>query len=264
MTMIPNILSIAGSDPSGGAGIQADLKTFTALGCYGMAAITALTAQNTEGVRSVVNVPERFMRDQLEAIFDDVDISAIKIGMLSNVEVMNAVADCLEKYKVKNIVLDPVMVATSGDMLMESDAIDILKNRLIPLARVLTPNIPEAEKLMKKSVLDVEESAKNLLSLGAKSVLLKGGHLKGDMARDILADESGVNIFEAQRVYTMNTHGTGCTLSSAIAAYIGLGDDLHVACDKAKSYLTKALEQSFELDVGHGCGPINHLWNIHD
>lgn len=262
--MIPNILSIAGSDPSGGAGVQADLKTFTTLGCYGMAAITALTAQNTQGVRSVVNVPERFMRDQLDAIFEDITVDAVKIGMLSSVEIMNVVADSLEKYQVQNVVLDPVMVASSGDVLMEADAIDVLKNRLIPMATLITPNIAEAEKLMRKSVLDFEESAKSLLDLGAQAVLLKGGHTKGDVARDILADKDGVSTFEAPRIYTMNTHGTGCTLSSAIAAYLGQEEPLKEACAKAKSYLTKALDHSFELDIGQGSGPVNHIWNLHD
>lgn len=256
---IPNILSIAGSDPSGGAGIQADLKTFTALGCYGMAALTALTAQNTQGVRSSVNVPERFMRDQLDAIFEDIRVDAVKIGMLGGVEIMEAVADSLEKYEPKHIVLDPVMVASSGDILMDPDALGVLKNRLIPLATLMTPNIPEAEKLRRVAVLDMEIAAEKLLELGARAVLLKGGHLKGDVMRDVLADSTGVQVFEAPRVDTENTHGTGCTLSSAIAAYLGMGHDLADACERAKRYLTNALQYADVLDVGYGHGPVNHV-----
>lgn len=258
-TLYPNILSIAGSDPSGGAGIQADLKTFTALGCYGMAAVTALTAQNTQGVRSSVSVPERFMRDQLDAVFEDIRVDAVKIGMLSNADIMNAVADSLEKYAPAHIVLDPVMVATSGDMLIDIDALGVLKSRLIPIASVITPNIPEAEKLRRAAVLDIKESAQKLLELGAQAVLLKGGHLKGDVTTDVLADSNGVHIFKSPRVNTENTHGTGCTLSSAMAAYLGHGLTLYESCEKAKAYLTDALKGANELNVGKGHGPVNHM-----
>ncbi len=262
--MIPNILSIAGSDPSGGAGVQADLKTFAALGCYGMAAITSLTAQNTMGVRSVIDVPDRFVKDQIAAIFDDIDVSAVKIGMLSNVDIINAVADCLEKYKPHNIVLDPVMVASSGKALITSDAVLVMKERLIPLCDVLTPNIPEAEKLSRKSVIDMERSAQGLLELGSRAVYLKGGHLKGLVVRDVLAYDDEVKIFEAPRVDTVNTHGTGCTLSAAIAAYLALGESLPDSCRLAKQYLSCALENAHKLNVGSGCGSVHHGWRAAD
>ncbi len=240
----PKVLSIAGSDPSGGAGIQADLKVFQSTGVYGMAAITALTAQNATEVRGVVAVPAAFVKDQIAAIFDDADVSAVKIGMLANAEIAEAVADTLEEYKAENIVLDPVMVATSGDSLIDKDAVEIVKTRLIPMASVITPNIPEAEKLMRKAVLDMEQSAQNLLKLGAKAALLKGGHLKGDVMRDILAQEDRLTILEAPRVKKAHTHGTGCRLSSAIASYLGQEETLENACRKAKDYLTNDLKQS--------------------
>ncbi len=257
---IPNILSIAGSDPSGGAGIQADLKTFAALGAYGMAAITALTAQNTIGVTGFVAVPADFMRDQLRAIFDDVEVSAVKIGMLANADIVEAVAEVLEQSCNAPIVLDPVMVATSGDALIDQDAVAALKSRLIPMADVITPNIPEAEKLSRKAVLDMEAAAEGLLDLGARAVYLKGGHLKGDVMRDVLASSNGAQVLEVPRVDTENTHGTGCTLSSAIAAYLGHGEDLADACEKAKAYLTNALKHADGLTVGLGHGPVHHSW----
>lgn len=241
----PKVLTIAGSDPSGGAGIQADLKVFQSTGVYGMAAITALTAQNETEVRGVVAVPAAFVKDQIAAIFDDADVRAVKIGMLANAEIAEVVADTLEKYKAENIVLDPVMVATSGDSLIDKDAVEIIKARLIPMATIITPNIPEAEKLMRKAVLDMEQAAQSLLSLGAKAVLLKGGHLKGDMMRDVLAQENcDTQTFEAARVQNASTHGTGCRLSSAIASYLGQEETLEQACQKAKDYLTNDLKQS--------------------
>jgi len=257
--MIPNILSIAGSDPSGGAGIQADLKTFAACGTYGMAVITALTAQNTQGVSGVVDVDEAFVRQQLDAVFQDIKVDAVKIGMLSNAAIIKIVADVLDKYQPPNIVLDPVMVATSGDSLISADAVEAMKNHLIPLADVLTPNIPEAEKLSRKAVLDMEEAAKGSLSLGCKAVYLKGGHLKCAQALDVLAKAGGVTkIYKTERIDTQNTHGTGCTLSSAIAAYLGHGLELEDACGKAKDYLTKAIARADDLDVGCGHGPVHH------
>lgn len=256
--MIPNVLSIAGSDPSGGAGIQADLKTFAALGCYGMTAITALTAQNTQGVTGVVDVPPEFLRNQIDAIFNDIEVTAVKIGMLSNTEIIKVVVDRLKHHKPHHIVLDPVMVATSGDSLITSDAVEALKKTLIPLATVITPNIPEAEKLSRKAVIDMEVAAEGLLSLGAKAVYLKGGHLKGAVMRDVLAFEGGTQTFEGARVETENTHGTGCTLSSAIAAYLGHGYDLPRACESAKSFVTEALKHGDMLRVGHGHGPVHH------
>lgn len=255
--MIPNVLSIAGSDPSGGAGIQADLKTFAALDVYGMAAITAMTAQNTQGVRGVVAVPPAFIRDQLDAVFDDIDVAAVKIGMLSNVEIIEEVANALEAYKPEHIVLDPVMVATSGDSLISAEAVEAMKARLIPLASVLTPNIPEAEKLMRKAVIDMERAAEDLLDLGARAVLLKGGHLKG-AATDVLAYGDYVRVFEGSRVETKNTHGTGCTLSSAVSAYLARGLSLEDAVESAKIYITAAITHADELSVGQGAGPVHH------
>ena len=263
--MIPKTLTIAGSDPSGGAGIQADLKTFSALGCYGMAVITACTAQNTKGVTAVEVMPAEFVRQQLLTIFDDIAVHAVKIGMIADAEIADVVADVLEEFQPDNIVLDPVMVATSGDSLISNDAMDVLKERLIPLADVITPNIPEAEKLSKKAVLDMEEAAKGLLSLGADAVLLKGGHLSKDvMSNDVLAHADGIQTFEAKRILTSNTHGTGCTLSSAIAAYLARGMDLRAAVGMAKTYLTEAIEAGSSLGVGHGHGPVHHFWNLWD
>jgi len=262
--MIPNVLSIAGSDPSGGAGIQADLKTFSALGVYGMAVISSMTAQNTCGVRSVVDVPARFVKDQIEAIFEDIEVSAVKIGMLSSADIIHAVADCLEKYQPPNIVLDPVMVASSGGVLITSDAIMTMKERLILLVDVLTPNIPEAEKLSRKSVIDMERSAQGLLELGSKAVLLKGGHLKGDIMRDVLAYKDVLKVFESPRIDTENTHGTGCTLSSAIASYLSMGESLADSCGKAKKYLSGALEHADELTIGLGHGSVHHGWDVNE
>ncbi len=255
---IPNILTIAGSDPSGGAGIQGDLKTFAALDCYGMAVITALTAQNTLGVRSVIDVPARFVGDQISAIFEDIEVTAVKIGMLANAEIIEDVADSLEKFAPKNIVLDPVMLSSSGASLLDSDAVGVMKERLIPLCTVLTPNIPEAEKLSRRSVIDMEVAAQGLLELGCRAAYLKGGHLKSEIARDVLVYGGGVEMFEAPMIDTQNTHGTGCTLSSAIAAYLGLGYDLPEACGRAKTFLSAALSHADQLNVGHGNGALNH------
>ncbi|MBI1301743.1 MAG: bifunctional hydroxymethylpyrimidine kinase/phosphomethylpyrimidine kinase [Alphaproteobacteria bacterium] len=260
--MIPNILSIAGSDPSGGAGIQADLKTFSALGCYGMAVVTSLTAQNTQGVTGVVDVPPAFVKQQIDTIFDDIEVAAVKIGMLSNTEIMEAVANALEQHKPRFIVLDPVMVATSGDSLITSDAIETMKKRLIPMADLITPNIPEAEKLMRKAVIDMEIAAESLCDLGCKAVFLKGGHLKGEVKRDVLFSNGTIDIFETPRIETKNTHGTGCTLSSAIAAYIGHGYPIDKACESAKNYVTEALKNADQLSVGKGHGPVNHLYKM--
>lgn len=254
---IPNVLSIAGSDPSGGAGIQADLKAMAALGVYGMAAITAMTAQNTQGVRGFIAVPRAFIKDQLDAIFEDIDVAAVKIGMLANVEIIEEVANALQKYKPKYIVLDPVMIATSGDSLISAEAVDVMKERLIPISTVITPNIPEAEKLMRKSVLDMEVAAEQLLSLGADAVYLKGGHLKS-AATDVLAYDDVVRVLNAERIETKNTHGTGCTLSSALASYLARGFSLDDAAQAAKVYITGAITHADELSVGHGHGPVHH------
>ena len=262
--MIPKVLSIAGSDPSGGAGVQADLKTFSALGVYGMAALTSLTAQNTKGVSAVEAVPADFVRQQLEMIFDDVAVHAVKIGMIADAAIANVVADVLEIYKPPNVVLDPVMVASSGDSLIAADAMDVLKARLIPLADVITPNIPEAEKLLRRAVLDMEQSAKDLLGLGCGAVLLKGGHLKHERtSNDILSYDGGnLHVFEGIRILTPNTHGTGCTLSSAIAAQLSRELTLVNSIQSAKDYLAGALESGESLGVGHGTGPVHHFWKV--
>ncbi len=258
---IPNVLSIAGSDPSGGAGIQADLKTFAAIGVYGMAAMTALTAQNTRGVSGVFDVPADFVRAQIGAVFEDIEVAAVKVGMLAQPDIICAVANVLEKYKPPFIVLDPVMVATSGDPLISSEAIDVLRERLVPLSSVITPNIPEAQKLSRKAVLDMGKAAQGLLELGSEAVFLKGGHLKESCARDVLAMADGaVREFSSPRIDTPNTHGTGCTLSSAIAAYLAKGEDISSACEKAKAYLSGALEASWKLQVGYGHGAVHHGW----
>jgi hydroxymethylpyrimidine/phosphomethylpyrimidine kinase len=259
--MIAKVLSIAGSDPSGGAGIQADLKTFGACGVYGMAVPVALTAQNTRGVYGVSLVHPDFVRTQIEAVFDDVAVHAVKIGMVGDEKIAAAIADMLEEFKPPNIVLDPVMVASSGDSLMSAETVDVIKARLIPLAHVITPNIPEAEKLSRKAVLDVEVAAEGLLSLGADAVLLKGGHLKGADSTDVLVHTGGVESFSAERVLTANTHGTGCTLSSALAAYLAKGLPLVEAVSAAKDYVTGAIKGADRLGVGHGHGPLDHFWD---
>jgi len=267
MTMIPNVLSIAGSDPSGGAGIQADLKTFSALGCYGMAAITALTAQNTQGV-SGVHVPDAsFIAQQIDAIFIDVRVDAVKIGMLGSPEIVKAVAQALARHKPAHIVLDPVLVATSGDSLGAPGVVEAMREHLFPLASLITPNLPEAARLaeapLPADLAGLEDLAIRLSRQGARAVLVKGGHLSGAMAEDVLFAGGKVSRFSAPRVETRNTHGTGCTLSSAIAAHLARGMALDDAVRAAKDYLTDALRASEALDVGQGHGPVHHfarLW----
>lgn len=253
--MIPKVLSIAGSDPSGGAGIQADLKTFSALGCYGMAAMTALTAQNTKGVQSIHPIPAQFLEGQLTCIFEDVLPDAIKIGMVGDAQSIAALAAVLERFKARNIVLDPVMVATSGDQLIDDDAVEALKTYLMPLADVMTPNMREAELLG-------STDAQKLLSLGSKAVLVKGGHGDGGECVDMLATSDGVKTFSAARIDTENTHGTGCTLSSAIACGLAREEKLSEAVKQAKHYVTNALRNADILDVGEGAGPVHHFWDM--
>ncbi len=266
--MIPNVLSIAGSDPSGGAGIQADLKTFSALGCYGMAAITALTAQNTQGVSGVHVPPASFVADQIDAIFADINVAAVKIGMLANAEIVACVGAALARHNPPVIVLDPVLVATSGHALGSVGVAEAIRQHLFPLATLITPNLPEAAVLagMEEAVdvAGLEGLASRLHEQGARAVLVKGGHLTGDSADDVLFDGARLTRFSAPRVDTPNTHGTGCTLSSAIAAHLARGMELEEAIRAAKAYLTAALEASGELDVGHGHGPVHHfrwLWS---
>ena len=266
MTRLANVLSIAGSDPSGGAGIQADLKTFAALGCYGMAAITALTVQNTSGVRAV-HVPDAaFVASQVDALFDDIEIDAVKIGMLATGAIVDAVAGVLARRGARNIVLDPVLVATSGDSLGASDVVEALRRALVPLATLVTPNIPEAMRFTDApepaTVDDLAAMAQTMMGQGARAVLVKGGHLAGDSASDLLLDGDGMHRFDAPRIATRNTHGTGCTLSSAITAELAKGVPLVQAVAAGKAYLTQALRSANALDVGHGHGPVNHLWPL--
>ena len=263
--MIHNVLSIAGSDPSGGAGIQADLKTFSALGCYGMAAITALTAQNTNGVTAVHIPPAEFAAQQIDAIFADIEVHAVKIGMLANAGIAAAVADRLAHHGARNIVLDPVLVATSGDSLGSPDVVDAIINRLFPLATVITPNLPEAERLSGITITEVDTGlellARALVNKGCKAALVKGGHADTKTADDMLFDGQDIRLFSAPRIDTSNTHGTGCTLSSAIAAHLAKGHELPDAVTAAKAYLTAALEASGRLNVGQGQGhgPVHHF-----
>ncbi len=260
---IPNVLSIAGSDPSGGAGIQADLKTFGALGVYGMAALTALTAQNTRGVTGVHVPPADFIAQQIDAVFADVAVAAVKIGMLADAPIVDAVADRLRAHRASAVVLDPVLVATSGDSLGTPETVDALRRTLLPLATLITPNLPEAARLadrpVPRDVAAMRDVARALGAAGARAVLVKGGHLGGATAVDVLFDGHGFEEFEAPRIETRNTHGTGCTLSSAIAAYLALGFALPDAVRNAKSYLTEALRFSDDLAVGTGHGPVHHF-----
>lgn len=261
--MIPNILSIAGSDPSGGAGIQADLKTFSALGTYGMAVITALTAQNTCKV-SDIHVPTAdFVAAQIDAIFDDIRVDAVKVGMLANAGIAATVADRLTYHQPRYIVLDPVMVATSGDRLLDRDAIAVLRDRLMPMATVITPNLPEAALLSAApaatNLIEMRETTTVLRQHGARAVLLKGGHLTNATSDDLLDDGGAEKVLPAPRIATRNTHGTGCTLSSAIAALLPQTNDLSTAVSRAKEYLTAALRASDRLNVGRGHGPVHHF-----
>jgi hydroxymethylpyrimidine/phosphomethylpyrimidine kinase len=256
-------VTIAGSDSSGGAGIQADLKTFAALGVYGASVITALTAQNTRGVRAIHDVPADFIRAQIDAVFSDLDIGAVKIGMLSQAATIEVVAQGLAAHHAKNIVLDPVMVATSGDRLLVPEAVEALRKLLIPRALVVTPNLPEAAALTGASVArnerEMEVQARELLTLGARNVLIKGGHGSGDQSLDLLIGQGEVVRLSARRIATSNLHGTGCTLSSAIAAGLAKGLDLSAAAQDAKEYVTAAIAAADKLKIGHGHGPLHHF-----
>jgi len=256
-------LSIAGSDPSGGAGIQADLKTFFALGVYGMSAVTALTAQNTCGVRSIFEVTPQFLAEQLDAVFEDISVGAVKVGMLHRSEIVEVVADRLHLYQAKNIVLDPVMTAKGGKSLLAVAAIQMLKKILIPLATVITPNIPEAEILSGRTIQskkNIEEVAEELIHLGCKGVLLKGGHFQdANESSDYLIYQSDGRVykrwFNSVRINTRQTHGTGCTLSSALAANLAKGLNLDAAVAAAKGFTTKAIRHGAFYRLGSGHGP---------
>ena len=265
--MTPIAVTIAGSDSSGGAGIQADLKTFSALGVYGASVVTALTAQNTLGVTGIHDVPPDFVTAQIDAVFSDLAVGAVKIGMLSQPNVIKAVAAGLQRYKQDKIVLDPVMVAASGDRLLAPEAVAVLREVLIPRALVLTPNLPEAAALLDappaQSETEMQAQGEKLLALGARAVLIKGGHGKGVESVDLLIEPNAVTRLAAERIDTTNTHGTGCTLSSAIAAGLAKGLDLAEAVRQAKAYVTAAITASDTLSIGKGHGPVHHfhaLW----
>jgi len=259
-------LTIAGSDSSGGAGVQADLKTFSAFGVYGASAITALTAQNTRGVAAVEPIAASFVVNQIEAVLSDLDVGAIKTGMLANAGIVAAVAQCLRAAAPRPIIVDPVMVATSGDPLLADDAVAVLQRELIPLATLITPNLPEAARLLGSSQAateaDAVAQAKALRGLGCGAVLLKGGHDTGKTAVDILCDGAGIERFVRPRLDTPHTHGTGCTLSAAIAALMARGLGLREAVGRAKAYVWHALQEGQRLGVGRGRGPVDHLFAI--
>lgn len=263
----PRVLSIAGSDSGGGAGIQADLKTFAALGCYGMTAITALTAQNTLGVRAIHGVPPQMLRDQIDAVVDDIGVHAVKIGMLHAPEIVQTVAEAIDRHSLQHVVLDPVMVATSGAVLIDNPAIAALVKELFGRAVLVTPNLDEASLLVGRklnSEQDMEGAAHGLLGKGANAVLLKGGHLAGEVVSDLLIGKDGVpHWMRAARIHSANTHGTGCTLSSAIAAHLALGHSLVNSVEAARSYIRLALEAGAKVRTGAGSGPLNHSHSPH-
>lgn len=258
-----NLLTIAGSDCSGGAGIQADLKTFSAHGTYGMSVITAVTAQNTQGVLAVQDITAGIIAQQLEAIFDDIEVDAVKIGMVSVEETIDVIAAKLQQYQVKNIVVDPVMVSKSGYRLLQPEAQARLVSELLPLATVVTPNIPEAEVITGQTIIsfeDMQQAAQTIYAMGPKNVLIKGGHRQSD-ATDILFDGEDFYYLPSVRIPTTNTHGTGCSLSSAIAANIGQGCEVFDAVRRAKDFITIAIEQAFPL--GKGVGPVHHFYALY-
>ncbi|MCG2591566.1 bifunctional hydroxymethylpyrimidine kinase/phosphomethylpyrimidine kinase [Ramlibacter sp. XY19] len=258
----PRVLTIAGSDSGGGAGIQADLKTFAALGCFGMSAITALTAQNTLGVRSIHAVPAQILADQVDAVAEDIGIDAVKIGMLHSAETVRTVAAALRRHALRTVVLDPVMIATSGAVLIDQEAIAVLVYELFPLASLVTPNLDEAALLVGRPLAteaDMEGAARQLLEMGATAVLVKGGHLAGDTVSDLLlARGEAPHWMRSPRIATPNTHGTGCTLSSAIAAQLALGLPLREAVEAARTFIRGALEAGAGVRTGAGSGPLNH------
>ena len=259
------VLTIAGSDSSGGAGIQADLKTFAANGCYGMSVITALTAQNTQGGAAIHAAPVDFVAKQIDAVLADVGADAVKIGMLFSPELIETVARKLKEYRVTRIVLDPVMVAQSGDKLLRDDAVAALRTRLIPLAEIVTPNVPEAEVLLGTKIgtlAGAAAAAEELMRFDCRNVLVKGGHLEGEASDDCLflgAEKRLVRLAGA-RIETRNNHGTGCTLSSAIAAFLARGFEMEEAVRRAKAYVAAAIQAGAAYRIGHGHGPVHHFW----
>ena len=261
------VLTIAGSDSGGGAGIQADIKAISAMGCFATSAITAITAQNTQGITAVHPIPIEMIEDQIDAVLSDIGTDTIKIGMLHSAEVVNVVADKIEQYKIKNVVLDPVMVSTSGHRLIEEQAIEVLQSRLVPMARIITPNIPEAEILAGVKITSEAQFAEvaRMLSNGGKnSVLLKAGHLSEDILTDYLynAEDDTFTTLPSARVDTKNTHGTGCTLSSALAAALARGFSLTEAAKMAKHYIERAIISGAEYTIGNGFGAVDHFWDM--
>jgi len=261
------VLTIAGSDSGGGAGIQADLKTISALGCYGMSVVTALTAQNTKEVHSIFDVSASFISDQLNAVLSDIGVDVVKIGMLHRPEIITTVANLLKKFNVQKIVLDPVMIAKSGDLLLQKEAILALKEYLFPVASVLTPNLPEASVLLNREVVttqDMKKAGQDLLNLGSTIVIIKGGHSNSSESSDYICFRDQTNTFSetwlyAKRINTENTHGTGCTLSSAIASYMAMGHSPLGAMKNAKNFLTRAIEAGANYKLGKGHGPVHHF-----
>lgn len=255
-------LTIAGSDSGGGAGIQADLKTFSALGVYGTSVLTAITAQNTRGVTAIENLSPGIIRAQIDAVLSDIAVGAIKIGMVSTVETINTIAEALNRWQ-RKVVLDPVMVATSGDSLLQSEAIEALRTQLLPLALVLTPNLPEAALLTGTDIAEDEQAmarqAELLLKFGPKAVLIKGGHGNSALSTDLLFDGSSLQRFDGPRLSTTHDHGTGCTLAAAIASGLAKGHDLPTSIGEAKDYLTAAMAAADTLKVGQGRGPVHHF-----
>jgi hydroxymethylpyrimidine/phosphomethylpyrimidine kinase len=261
------VLTIAGSDSGGGAGIQADLKTFAANKCYGLSVLTALTAQNTQGVTAIHAVPANFVEAQMEAVLTDIGTDAIKIGMLFSAELIEVVVRTLKKHGASNVVLDPVMVAQSGDKLLQDTAITTIKEHLIPLADIITPNVPEAEVLLGRKIDDTScmiEAARDLARFGCQSVLVKGGHLAKTHSTDFLylTPKNRLIEYTAEQVHTINNHGTGCTLSSAIAAQLAHGYDIQTAVGNAKDYITAAIKTGAHYVLGKGNGPVHHFYNF--
>ena len=256
-------LTIAGFDGSGGAGIQADIKTFSALGCYAMSALTALPVQNTTGVKNIYRLPVGCIKEQCEAIFEDIEVHTVKIGMLFDTEIIKTVSKILIKYKPRFVVLDPVMISKSGHALLEEDAVEALAEYIFPFSNVVTPNIDEASRLVGKNLVtqdDLREACEKISQLGPEAVLIKGGHGSGKESNDLLYVNNAYQWFKAKRIDTKNVHGTGCTMSAAIAAFLGRGHPIQDAVKEAKRYLTLAIEHGKDLKIGHGQGPVCHFW----
>ncbi len=261
----PSVLTIAGSDSSGGAGIQADIKTISALGCYAASAITAITVQNTIGVTDIHSVPVAIVRDQIKAVMDDIGPDVIKIGMIHSKELAIIIAETLRQYPTVPVIFDPVMVATSGDKLIEDETIEVLKEYLFPLATAVTPNINEAtflSGLMIRNVDDMKEAGHRILQTGCQTVLVKGGHLQGESVFDLYIDQLGKELlFKSDYIPTDNVHGTGCTLSAAISTYLAIGNTIEAAVQHAHIYVHKAISHGKDVKTGHGNGPLNHFYS---